>query len=288
RSVVPLSDVQAASVQSRPLQVDRPVIESHASQGDRTPATESEPAGPPSPQGSDPTPSSAAASIRLVGVALDSHGERLNVPETAVGVNRSSRGRRVARSQNGQNFPAGVQPGTYSLSFRKPRFKHVERTVTLRADEPVHREDLRIEEAWMITVHLLTPEGEDLRATLRRELKRFWSAPSVFATVDAPGDRFAASLLSNRSSLFASRPVDSTQDLVGEGPFRIYVHADPPVFVNVVLRDEVVATQKVQDPVEELTFVVSLDRIRALLSGLSVRFVDAESGLPAAKANVTL
>jgi Carboxypeptidase regulatory-like domain len=279
KSVAPTDVALAASMRTEPAQAGPSAIESLPPAPERTPAAEIESA--------RPATSLAAGLIRLVGSVLNPHGDPLTDPETAVALTSSSGDRRVTMIENGQYSLDGLQPGTYSLSFRKPKFKHQERSVVLRADEPVHREDLHIEDAWMITVHLLTPEGEDLRTTLRKNVKHFWPGPSVLATVDSPGDRFPESPILDRTRQFASVPADSS-GLVNEGPYQIYVHADPPVFVSVVMRDQVLATQRVQDMVADLTFIVSVEQVRALLSGLIVRFVDGESGLPAVKAGVTL
>jgi len=84
------------------------------------------------------------------------------------------------------------------------------------------------------------------------------------------------------------RSLPAEDPTTGEDSDRIYVQGDPPIHVNVLLRDFVLATREVTTPETEMTFVIAIDRIRALLSGLTLRLVDGETGLPATTGGASL
>jgi hypothetical protein len=163
----------------------------------------------------------------------------------------------------------------------------MERSVILRSDEVVHREDFALSSAWMITVHILTPEGEDLGTLLQKEPIAPLLQLSVLSTVEAPGEHLTPSFLLDRSGegVSQSKTFWSADE---ERDDRIQVRVEPPIYVSVVVRDQVLATQRVQDRAEELNFTIGLDRLRALLGGFVVRLLDAETGAPATDAWVNL
>jgi hypothetical protein len=177
--------------------------------------------------------------------------------------------------------------GDYVLDAGSWGFREVRRTIRLEAGDTERHEDLVFDPAWMLRVKIETPDGEDLRDLLHDQPMAPMLQLAVVATIEAPGERFAASYDMERSGYgvgacqFLWSPEEKRDD-------RIQISADPPVHVSVAMRDIVLATQRVDTMVEEVTFTIGLDRLRSLLAGLTFRVLDGDTEAPATEASVSL
>jgi hypothetical protein len=219
--------------------------------------------------------------LTIRGFVRDSRGQSLRHSPSAVALIDESGERRVSTIANDRYTFDGLQPGTYSLGCRVPGYEYVERSISLAAGDPVHEEDFALDAVWSLLVRIVTPEGEDVRSLLEKESKSVFARPAVFVTIDPPAKRIPPDFEMDGSVLLRS-------DFSGERSDRVQLRLDPPLHVSIVFGESVLATQRVEDRVEELTFVLGMDRFRRSLAGLVVRVADCESGMPAANATVSL
>lgn len=68
----------------------------------------------------------------------------------------------------------------------------------------------------------------------------------------------------------------------------IRLKVEPPVHASLVLQDAILATRRIDGPLDELVFVLDRARIEEHLGGLKARFVDALSGQPIANGSASL
>jgi hypothetical protein len=229
----------------------------------------------------------ARSTFRLFGSVLLPDGRAFEQPETVLVLTDAAGHAKRATIESGKYAFDGLEAGPYVLTSRKPGSKHLERNVLVEGRQPAQELDLTIERAWTIDVRLVTPDGEDLRARLRAEKFGTDVQPTICCTLEPPGERLAPTSLLDHSRDGVSLPAsDSMTD--DAAAIRIFVQADPPIHVNVLVRDFVLATRRLMTPETEMTFVIAVDRFRALLSGVTVRLVDGETGLPATTGGASL
>jgi len=221
------------------------------------------------------------------GVVTDSNGKSAAAQEDVVSLTSASGEHQSTGIEDGRYAFSGLKPGQYVLGCSIRGFEDAERRITLRTEEPMHREDFILSRAWMITVRILTPEGEDLRTRLHEDALAPLLQLSILSTVGPPGDTMSPAFSLDRSGEGVSRSktwwrADEERD------DRIQVLTDPPIYISIVVRDHLLATQRVEDRVEEVTFTIELQRLRDLLAGFTARLVDGETGEPATSAGVVL
>ena len=259
-------------------------VQSPDSASIRTAAVET----PPSNRKTDPGTGdgSARSTLRLFGSVVLADGRPFDTPETVLELTGRSGKRHRTNIESGRYAFDGIEAGSYVLSSRKPGYKHLDLEVVVDGKRSEQELDLTIERAWTIDVHLVTLDGEDLRSRLRYEPFDLFDQPTILCTTDLIGERLPATLMMNHSR--EGRSLPAQDPTTGFDSDRIYVQGDPPIHVNVLLRDFVLATREVTTPETEMTFVIGIDRIRALLSGLTLRLVDGETGLPATTGGANL
>jgi len=228
---------------------------------------------------------SPPSSIRLFGSLKNRAGEL--VQDSHAGV--------LLTDAMGENRTCGAERGLYSFDdlpvgdyvLEAGSWGQVRRTIRLEAGVAERREDLVFDPAWMLRVKIETPDGEDLRDLIHEQRIAPMLQLAVVATIEPPGDRLPASYEMEHSgygvgscqSLWA--PEEKRDD-------RLQISADPPVHVSIAMRDIVLATQRVDTPVGEVTFTIGLDRLKSLLAGLTLRVVDSDTESPATEASVSL
>lgn len=239
-----------------------------------------------------PPPSEAKAihPIVLTGRVTDPLGHPIVTAEESfdsVSLVTASDARRYSPIRSGQYEFENLDPGDVTLGFSVFGYQAPLHHVTLRADQPVRREDIVLEPYWMLTVRILTPEGEDLQRVLHQQEIAYLFGLTVLVTVEPLGEQLKPTYILERSGEGVSRSMGiAPQGSPIDG--RLEIHADPPVYVSILMRDQVLATQRIEERVGEITFTIDLAQIRKRLSGLVVRVEDAETGRPAADAWVSL
>jgi hypothetical protein len=177
-------------------------------------------------------------------------------------------------------YEYSVHPGNARFLLHQRGFKPVQREFEVRGDEPVQREEVVLEPTWTLTVHLRSPDGGGVAEQIRRLVGwpgaksddspvSLWPL-AVVASVDPPGQTTAVQHLMHNEWIADV----STDDL------KLDVVDDPPVHVSVLMARQVLATQRLDTRVEEITLTINLVTARAQLSGLAFQVVDSLTAGP--------
>jgi hypothetical protein len=141
-----------------------------------------------------------------------------------------------------------------------------------------------------IRIHVRTPDGRPFAQVLReaRPPATYWF-PTVLVTVQALDDELAASLpwdAGQPLGMFTPRtsPNLKQESCIGE----VELHADPPVFLNLMLYRKVLASEQLVVLRKNAEFVLDPDAFLRDQSGVSMRILDRVSAQPIEKANVNL
>jgi hypothetical protein len=140
--------------------------------------------------------------------------------------------------------------------------------------------DFRLERAWVLRVCVRNPAGGDVLAEVgeRGGLGRL--ALSAVATRAHPGERLAG-VQGRYATHYGVGRFESPVGALPEGCVgRLVVDAEPPVFVSLVARDRVVATERIGQRVDEVAFEVSAETLLSQRAGLRLRLVDGATGAP--------
>jgi hypothetical protein len=154
----------------------------------------------------------------------------------------------------------------------------------LDAAVPIVRRDLVLQRAVRLAVRFMTADGEPLYAT--EAGKRLGDAhPFPVATVDAPGATIPEALhggadLCGVGSFWQYGPL---WEAAGPGCAGVLVlEVDLPVFVSLTVGSRVLESRRVEPGTEEVTFVVSPERLLGELSSVEARLIAGDSGAPLA------
>ena len=184
----------------------------------------------------------------------------------------------------------GLKPDRWSLVATSTGFLSRRVEFEIRAHETEKQVDVALGPARALRVKMATPEGEDLVDAVTEALgDRF--APVPFATRTPQGARLEARITDARdwfgSARWRSRH-DLDESTVGDASGVLELADAPPLHVGVAVAGIVLEQRLVEAGAEEVVFVVSLDRIRALVSGVAVQIVSARDGQPIAGASVRI
>jgi hypothetical protein len=225
--------------------------------------------------------------IHLTGSVTASSGATVSGRDPQVELTDDSGEHHQVRIENGRYDFVGLGPGEYVLGCSIRGFDALSRPIALRAEELVREEDLVLEPAWLITVHVVTPDGQDLGVAVQKKGGPDVLLYSILSTVQRPANPLPPLTEIDRSLEGVSRNISKwKQGRVREDRLQILV--EPPIYVSVVIDNQVLATQRVDVRIKEMTFTIDLERVVGLLSGLTVRIQDGETGEPATDALVIL
>jgi hypothetical protein len=185
-----------------------------------------------------------------------------------------------------------LKPDHWTLFATAPGFLSRRTAFDVGREEKEKRLDVTLEPSPNLKVKLVTPDGDDLIQAVALDPKLTATfIPVPFAMRDAPGPRIA-DLGDAPAQAFASaswRHREGSDDKSAGDESGVLRLSDPlPLHVGVSVRGVVLEERLVANGTEEVVFVVPLDRIRALVSGVSVRVVSARDGLPIAGAQVSV
>jgi hypothetical protein len=148
----------------------------------------------------------------------------------------------------------------------------------LRADSPHQQRDLVLCAALAIPVKLVDQNGALLKnATPHPNLP--WL--DVVATRAKPVDGLCGPRR-DPGAVYGCGEYETERgpDLPAGYSGLLRLRAPPPLFVSVILQDEVLATRRIDGPLSELVFTLERERLEAAFGGVRARFVDALSGKP--------
>lgn len=191
---------------------------------------------------------------------------------------------------DGRYAVAGLPVGPLAVHVTHPGFRPYEESV----DVSVTRHDIVLEPALMIDVIVRTPDGrayrslsrEDLDLPLRPNFAVYVSRePFVQLPLTNLRDAPRTELGEFKAGLYVDgRHIQPEGDAIGF----LQMNAGPPFHVALLLRQTLLTSQAVTQPVESLTFVVDPAVIRSSLAQVRLRVVDRATGAPLTNGRVSL
>jgi RNA polymerase sigma-70 factor (ECF subfamily) len=240
-----------------------------------------EPSAPRTPVAPAPAPGARGAAfdpgIVLVGVVHDPAGEPI---DGATVVLRNARGEeRTATAQGDLGFVlARLAPGTWEVRCRAPRYREAVQTLALAAAQ--EQIAFTLEPAVMLRVRIVTPDGKPLQEALEKgeHAVSFLLRDTLFpiATAAPPGPTIP--WISHRDAFGVATIRPPSGDERRSGEFVLQCDMSLPVHVSAVLRDRVLATQRVDAPTDEVTLVVAPSEVAALATTVRLTVIDAATG----------
>lgn len=228
--------------------------------------------------------------ILLFGRILDPQGSP--VPEASLSARVPPRRYFRAHVDDRGNYAlSGVPPGQWRFYVGASGYRRIDEDLRVDAEPAAQRRDFTLEPAVELKITAFTPEGAPLADAMRdRELghRVMLSAvatagpPAGFAPTDNNMlhlglGRFAPSRWSRESE-------DAVPGLVGTMELQV----DPPVYVSLMLRHVVLASEPVAAGQERMEFRVAVDAVSDCLGSVRVQVVDGETGNPLPGARVSV
>lgn len=189
------------------------------------------------------------------------------------------------------NFEFGdLRPDHWRLLATAPGYVSRRMEFDVGRQEKEKHLDVTLTPSPELRVKVVTPEGKDLfQAVIDDPELAGTFVPVPFAMREAPGPRIA-DLGDNPSQAFASgrwqRRENDEDKSLGDASGVLELTDALPLHVGVSVRGVVVDQRLVPAGSEEAVFVVPLERVKALVSGVRVRLVSARDGQPIAGASV--
>lgn len=186
----------------------------------------------------------------------------------------------------------GLQPGAHKLRSRIEDELPIDRDVEVRA--PTTRLDIELPARWLLTVNVVTPDGQPWLEAARKQTPGTRLEGLVALAFDAPlaGDLPPSNYGEVDGGLGRFRSVHSPFDRGDKAMPKqtlgvLTLPQGRPAHVALILRNALVAQQAATPGQQELTFTLPIDVLVGKLAKVRMRIVDAH-GTPVAKANVAL
>ncbi|RKY17215.1 MAG: hypothetical protein DRQ55_16350 [Planctomycetota bacterium] len=230
--------------------------------------------------------------LLLYGTVTDAAGQLLDVKQHWVGWATPGGARRSSRIDQGTFAFAGLRPGPGVLSFSMQGVVPWEQSLELHPAEPARRVDIQLEAARTLCVRLSLPSGESLWEALPMDK---WSRPrfGVLATPESAGpvlppighrmhDRNPHGTWISRFELWGDRQVDAGCEGM------LDLRSPLPLWIHLMHRSEVIASQLVGPDATEVVFVLRVDEALAALGSVRGQIVDADDEQPLIGARVDI
>jgi hypothetical protein len=186
----------------------------------------------------------------------------------------------------------GLQPGLHKLRSRIDDELPIELDVEVKA--PATRLDIELPERWLLTVNVLTPDGQPWLEAVRKQTPMARIEALVALAFDAPlaGDLPASNQGEVDGGLGRFRSVHMPFERGNKAMPKqtlgvLTLPPGRPAHVALILRQTLVAQQAANPGQQELTFTLPVEALLGKLAKVRMRLVDAK-GAPVAKANVAL
>jgi hypothetical protein len=250
-----------------------------------------------------PTPVRGAIFVRV----LDTAFRAMDPSKLTVEVENDA-GMRSPIRDDGVGFAAlDLSEGRYSVSARCEGYRTCTATVDVTSAKCGHQLEFRMRGAHSLKIKLLTDDGHDLAERLLEEDEPTaaesrrgvrgdslaQAAPVIaVATREQPGQRLPQTALKNHSRFAAgiyrgwgSRYTwdarGESDDPIPKGYAGILELFEPlPLYVSATVRDVVLKSQLVSAGAEEIVFNISVDRVKACVTAVRLRVVDALTEQP--------
>lgn len=219
------------------------------------------------------------------GRVVDPEGRRTGSWKPFVSLTDAAGVRRNTETRGDGHYSlAGLAPGKWTLHWGGVGFRDESQPLELTAEDPIVRRDLTIRRALALKIRVTTPAGEPLYAALRTRSKAGLSNPETplpVATLDAPPETIEEANDAGENQVGVGTFWSSGPLAAAAGPKYMGVlllTVDLPVFVSLAVGARVVATQRVEPSVDEVSFVVDLEALLARQATVRVRFLGAGHG----------
>ena len=190
--------------------------------------------------------------------------------------------RRAQAGPDGSYSVSGLAPGRWYLAASARGFVDVEEAIELEPGVARVRHDLTLERRATLLVRVVTPDGRAFRdADQELHGEAYWTALIPVATVAPPATKLLNCTGDERFEAGRLRPQTGSAMPSGLGAIaELELFAPLPLFVSLLLNQEVLATQQV--PVGSTEVVFTLDPLEAAqhLGDIVLTVVDEASGTP--------
>jgi RNA polymerase sigma factor (sigma-70 family) len=186
----------------------------------------------------------------------------------------------------------GLAPGRWWLMSGPTGWLSQEAVLDLGESVPSAQQDFRLLPRPSVTVKLLAPDGRSFwEAAKPFDLGRFGFSTAAVATLEPPGERFEGvrGSLNNRFGIGAMWfDGQGSVELPADTWCRVYLHAELPLYLSLVLYHDVIETQRIEAGQEEAVFTLDPASIADRLGGVEFTIVDDATGEPIAGTSVML
>jgi RNA polymerase sigma-70 factor (ECF subfamily) len=185
-----------------------------------------------------------------------------------------------------------LRPDHWRLYATAPGYMARRMEFEVRREEQQKELDVTLPPTQTLRVKMITPDGRSLIEAAQCDAALGHAfVPVPFATREAPGSRIA-DLGEDGSRIYgAARWHDRTEvdeKVVGDAAGALTLEESLPLHVGVSVRGVVLEERVVTPGSDEVVFVVPIERLRALVSTVTVHVVSAQDGLPVAHAEVLI
>lgn len=197
---------------------------------------------------------------------------------------------------DGQFAIAGLSPGSWTIRVIQEGFRPYEATLDLVEETalPV-RHDVQLHASLMIAVRIVLPDGRSVRDVPAEELGfRFRGQNLAAIATTHPVRELPLTNLRSvartgigqfRQGLRASgRWVTPPEGVIGF----LEVHVPPPFFISAILRQTVLASARVTEPIDQISLHCTVESLRSSTASATIRIVDAETSMPLTNGRVAL
>jgi hypothetical protein len=198
-----------------------------------------------------------------------------------IAVDRAGAAVRATPDAQGRYELEGLAPGSWVLTCKAAGHRTEQRPVVLGPTAASRREDFELAPLAELRVRLTTPDGRPFwSAAHEPELRRARPYLWALATREAPGERVAWTPRVREVEVGLGRLRGRAAELAPEEVGSLELEVDPPLCVSLVFAGAVLDTRLLDEPREEVGFVLAPEELRALLASVRVRPVEAVSGEP--------
>ena len=247
---------------------------------------------------SAPAPLADPLGVVLFGAVLDELGEPVDKARARawVRLHGPDGSERSCEVTDATFSFAGLGPGPWSLSFDMEGFLPLAMELDLQLGDPL-RQDLQLSRAVVLAVRIRTPSGESTQELLDKGAGSSFEAMRL--TVVATPEPLTQDLppISHRrynryelGSYAANEqfPWSPSSDMPADCDGLLELTSPLPVWVSLLARHVVLATQQVPVGASEIVFVMPLEAVQGVMGEVRLTVVDAESGEPLLNARVDL
>jgi hypothetical protein len=228
-----------------------------------------------------------AIAVLLVGAVRDREGRP--VPEASISAQQFDRWQGTSGAANGAYALAGLSPGRWELRCDAEGFGEHQQSIVLD-ERPRQRVDFELAPSVAIEVFLRTMNGAPLEGNEHGRVVEHLAVVASAEPLEADFPPFSHRHI-QRFGIGSFEPPTRAPSTLIEGRSalgRLVLHHDPPAYAALYYRHVWLQTLPVAPGQKELEFVLEPNALAQRASGVALRVVAAESGLPIAGATVEL